>query len=184
MVWRLEEKNQFSSPYPKKWDVSECKNNRAIALIPHASKIILHIVNERLRPHLERELPPAGFRGGHDTRDHIFATSLKNARNIGERHILCFIDYAKAYDCLGYGPLWIALQALRSPQPYSSTTKKPLWRPIGLCAYCSGDSDWFNLGKGVRQGCIFSPTLFNCRAHHETCSWWMDWRHISRRLAA
>ena len=57
------------STLPKKGDASECKNHHTIALIPHASKILLHIINERLRPHIERALPAeqAGFMKGRGT---------------------------------------------------------------------------------------------------------------------
>ena len=71
--WPADWKNSTFLTLPKKGDVSECKNNRTIALISHLSKILLHIINERLRPILDRELPAeqAGFRRGRGTRDQI-----------------------------------------------------------------------------------------------------------------
>ena len=62
-IWPEDWKKSVFLTLPKKGDPSECKNHRTIALIPHASKILLHIINVRLRPHIERELPAeqAGF---------------------------------------------------------------------------------------------------------------------------
>ena len=101
-TWPKDWKRSVFLTIPKKGDASECKNHRTIALISHASKILLHIINERLRPYLDQELPAeqAGFRRGRGTRDqianicHIMEKSLEFQRNV----YFCFIDYAKAFD--------------------------------------------------------------------------------------
>ena len=169
-IWPEDWKKSVFLTLPKKGDVSECKNNRTIALIPHASKILLHILNERLRPHLERELPSeqAGFRRGRGTRDHIanIRHIIEKCKEYKRKAYLCFIDYAKAFDCVRYGPLWIALQALGVPSHLVQLLKSLYDGQLACVRTAQGDSDWFNLGQGVRQGCILSPTLFNLYAEH------------------
>ena len=90
-MWPTDWKNSTFLTLPKEGDVSECKNNRTIALIFHLSKILLHIINERLCSIIERELPPehAGLCRGRGTRDQIFNIRhiLENAQNLTERSI-------------------------------------------------------------------------------------------------
>jgi hypothetical protein len=155
---------------PKKGDLSECKNHRTIALIPHASKILLHIINNRLKPHLDRELPveQAWFRPGRGTRDQI-----ANIRHVMEKCLefnrsicLCFIDYAKAFDCVRYTSLWTALLELGIPMHLVQLIRN-LYDGQEACVRTEkGNTSWFNLGQGVRQGCILSPALFNLYAEY------------------
>jgi hypothetical protein len=167
-TWPEEWKQSVFLTLPKKGDASECKNHRTIALIPHASKILLHIINERLRPHLERELPveQAGFRKGRGTRDqianirHIMEKCLEFQRNI----YMCFIDYAKAFDCVRHSALWTALHEMGIPAHLIHLIRN-LYDGQAACVRTEkGNSDWFVLGQGVRQGCILSPSLFNLYA--------------------
>ena len=169
-AWPTDWKKSVFLTLPKKGDVSECKNNRTIALIPHASKVLLSIINERLRHHLERELPPeqAGFRRGRGTRDHI-----ANIRHIIEKCtefrrnvFLCFIDYSKAFDCVQYGALWKALLTMGIPAHLVELIQNLYDGQLACVRTDKGNSDWFSLGQGVRQGCILSPTLFNLYAEY------------------
>ena len=93
----------------KKGDASECKNHRTIALIHHVSKILLHTINERLRPHIERELPAeqAGFMKGRGIRDQIanIRHIMEKCSEFKQKIFLCFIDYSKAFDCVRYSAL-------------------------------------------------------------------------------
>ena len=168
--WPEDWKKSVFLTLPKKGDISECKNNRTIALIPHASKILLHILNERLKPHLERELPPeqSGFRRGRGTRDHIanIRHIIEKCKEYRRKAYICFIDYAKAFDCVRYGPLWNALQALGVPSHLVQLLRSLYDGQLACVRTAQGDSDWFNLGQGVRQGCILSPTLFNLYAEY------------------
>ena len=178
-TWPEDWKKSVFLTLPKKGDISECKNNRTIALIPHASKILLHIINERLRPHLERELPPeqAGFRRGRGTRDHIanIRQIISKCMEYRREVYLCFIDYAKAFDCVRYGPLWNALLSLGVPNHLVQLVKN-LYDGQQACVRTEkGNSDWFNIGQGVRQGCILSPTLFNLYAEYIMRRALVDW---------
>ena len=91
-------------PIPKKGNAKECSNYHTIALISHTSKVKLKILQARLQQYVNRELPDvqAGFRKGRGTRDqmaniHYF---IKKAREFQKNISFCFIDYAKAFDCV------------------------------------------------------------------------------------
>ena len=169
-TWPTEWKKSVFLTLPKKGDISQCKNNRTIALIPHASKVLLCIINERLRPHLERELPPeqAGFRRGRGTRDHIanIRHIIEKCKEFNRKASLCFIDYSKAFDCVRYSALWNALLALGIPAHLVELIQNLYNGQLACVRTVAGDSDWFSLGQGVRQGCILSPTLFNLYAEY------------------
>ena len=113
--WPEDWKKSVFLTLPKKRDASECKNRRTIVLTPHTSKILLHIINERLRPHIERELPAwqVGFMKGRGIANirHIMEMCFEFQQKI----FLCFIDYSKAFDCVRYSALWTALQEMGIP---------------------------------------------------------------------
>ena len=90
-------------PIPKKGNAKECSNYHTIALISHASKVRLKILQARLQQYVNHELPDvqAGFRKGRGTRDQIanICWIIKKAREFQKNIYFCFIDYAKAFDC-------------------------------------------------------------------------------------
>ena len=94
---------------PKKGNAKECSNYLTIALISHASKEMLKILQARLQQYVNRELPDvqAGFRKGRGTRDQIanICWVIKKAREFQKNIYFCFIDYAKAFDCMDYKKL-------------------------------------------------------------------------------
>ena len=104
--WPQDWKRAVFIPIPKKGNAKECSNYCTIALISHASKVMLRILQARLQQYVNRELPvvPAGFRKGRGTRDQI-ANILwisKKAREFQKNIYFCFIDYAKAFDCVDH----------------------------------------------------------------------------------
>ena len=90
-------------PIQKKGNAKECSNYRTIALISHASKVMLKILQARLQQYVNRELPDvqASFRRGRGTRDQIanICCIMEKAREFQKNIYFCFIDYAKAFDC-------------------------------------------------------------------------------------
>ena len=102
--WPQDWKGSVFIPIPKKGNAKECSNYRTIALISHASKVMLKILQARLQQYLNCELPDvqAGFRTGRGTRDQIANIHwiIKKAREFQKHIYFCFIDYAKAFDCL------------------------------------------------------------------------------------
>ena len=95
---------------PKKDNAKECSNYHTIALRSHASKVMLKILQARLQQYVNRELPDvqAGFRKGRGTRDQIanICWIIKKAREFQKNIYFCFIDYAKAFDCVDHNKLW------------------------------------------------------------------------------
>ena len=102
-------KNVIFIPIPKKGNAKECSNDCTIALISHASKVMLKILQARLQQYVNREVPDVqtGFRKGRGTRVQIANTRwiIKKAREFQKNIYFCFIDYAKAFDCVDHNRL-------------------------------------------------------------------------------
>uniref|UniRef100_W5NA41 Reverse transcriptase domain-containing protein n=1 Tax=Lepisosteus oculatus TaxID=7918 RepID=W5NA41_LEPOC len=149
---------------PKKGVARDCCNYRNIALIPHASKVLLKIVQQRLHPIIEAELPDsqAGFKRGRGTPDHItnLLWIMEKCKNI----YICFINYSKAFDCIEHDKLWKALQELGVPAHLIQLIRSFFKDREATVRTQHGDTKWFKIEKGVRQGCILSPFLFNLYA--------------------
>ena len=99
----------LSIPIPKKGYAKECSNYQIIALISHASKVMLKILQARIQQYVNHELPDvqAGFRKGRGTRDQIANIHwiIEKAREFQKNIHFCFIDYAKAFDCIDHKKL-------------------------------------------------------------------------------
>ena len=106
-------------PLPKKGNAKECSNYRIIALISHASKVMLKILQARLRQFMNCEFPDvqAGFRKGRGTRDQIanICWIMEKAGTFQKTICFCFIDYAKAFDCVDHNKLWKILKEMGIP---------------------------------------------------------------------
>ena len=106
-----------SIPIPKKVNTKECSNYCTIALISHASKVMLKILQVRLQQYMNHQLPDvqAGFRKGRGTRDQIANSNwiIEKAREFQKN--ICFIDYTKAFDCVDHKKLWKILQETEIP---------------------------------------------------------------------
>ena len=94
---------------PKERNAKECSNYHTIVLISRASKVMLQILQARLQQYVNHELPDiqAGFRNGRGTRDQIANTRwiIEKAREFQKNVYFCFIDYAKAFDCVDHNKL-------------------------------------------------------------------------------
>ena len=104
---------------PKKGNAKECSNYCTIALISHASKVMLKILQARLQQYVNRKIPDfqAGFRKGRGTRDQIANTwwIIGKTREFQENIYFCFIDYAKVFDCVDHNKMWKTLQEMGIP---------------------------------------------------------------------
>ena len=109
----------------------------------------------------------AGFRKGRGTRDQIanIWQIIKKAREF-QKNILCFIDYAKALDCLDHNNLWKILKEMGIPDHFSCLLRNLYAGQEATVGTRHGTMDWFKIGKGIRQGCILSPCLFNLYAEY------------------
>ena len=121
-------------PIPKKGNAKECSNYLTIALISHASKVMLKILQARLQQYMNRELPDvqAGFRKGRGTRDQIanIRWIIEKAREFQKNIYFCFIDYAKAFDCVDHNKRWKILKEMGIPdRPPDLPLEKFVCRP-------------------------------------------------------
>ena len=108
--WLQDWKRSVFIPVPKKGNAEECSNYHTIALISHAGKVMLKILQARLQQYVNCDLPDvqAGFRKGRGTRHQIANISwiIEKAREFQKNIYFCFIDYAKAFDCVDHKKLW------------------------------------------------------------------------------
>ena len=104
--WPQDWERSVFIPIPKKGNAKECSNSRTIALISQGSKVMLKILQDRLQKYVNREHPDvqAGFRKGRGTRDQIANVHwiIEKARDFQKNIYLCFIEYAKAFDCMDH----------------------------------------------------------------------------------
>ena len=107
--WPQDWKRSVFIPIPKKGNAKECSNYHTIALISHASKVMLKILQARLQQYVNHELPDvqACFRKGRGTRDQIanICWIVEKAREFQKKIYFCFIDYAKAFDFMDHNKL-------------------------------------------------------------------------------
>ena len=107
--WPQDLKRSVFIPIPKKGNAKECSNYRTIALISHASKVMLKILQAMLQQYMNHELPDvqAGFRKGRGTRDQIanICWIMEKAREFRKNTYFFFIYYAKAFDCVDHNKL-------------------------------------------------------------------------------
>ena len=117
--WPQDWKMSVFIPIPKKGNAKECSNYRTIALISHASKVMLKILQARLQQYVKSELSDvqAGFRNRREIRDQIANIHwiIEKARSFQESIYFCFLDYAKAFDCVDHNKLWKILKEMGIP---------------------------------------------------------------------
>ena len=130
---------------------------------------MLKLLQTRLQQYVNRELPDvqAGFRKGRGTRDQIANTHwiIKKAREFQKNIYFCFIDHAKAFDCMGHNKLWKILKELGIPDHLTCLLIN-LYAVQEATVRTGHGTDWFQIGKGVCQVCILSPCLFNLNAEY------------------
>ena len=127
-------------------------------LISHASKVMLKILQATLQLHVNPELPnvQAGFRKGRGTRDQIanICWIIEKAREFQKDIYFCFIDYAKAFDCVDHNKLWKNLKAMGIPDHLTCLLRNLYAGQEATVRTGHRTTDWLQIGKRVHQGCI------------------------------
>ena len=168
-------------PTPKKGNAKECSNYRTHALISHASKVRLKIFQIWLQQNMNREIPDVqvGFRKGRGIRDQIanIRWIMEKAREFQKNIYFCFIDHAKAFDCVDHNKLWKIIQEMGIPDHLICLLRNLYAGQEATVRTEHGTTDWFQIGKGVCQGCILSSCLFNFYAEYimRNAGWEKHW---------
>ena len=119
---------------------------------------------------MNRELPgvQAGFRKSRGTRDQIanIRWIIEKPREFQKNIYFCFIDYTKALDCVDHSKLWKILQEMGIPDHLTCLLRNLYAGQEATVRTGHGTTDWFPIGKGIRQGCILSPCLFRLYAEY------------------
>lgn len=164
-IWPDDWCSSLYIPLYKKGNPADCNNYRMIALIPHACKILLQIINNRLRPYLLPQIAEeqTGFMPGKGTREQIgnVRQLIEKAREFNIEMYLCFIDYSKAFDLVKWQKLWQILKEMGVPDHLILLIRQLYQHNYGLIRINDVTSNRFQAMKGVRQGCVLSPLLFN-----------------------
>ena len=144
------EKLSFHSS-PKKGNAKECSNYHSIALISHASKVMLKILQARLQQYVNRELPDvqAGFRKGRGTRDQManMCWIMEKARKFQKNIYFCFIDYTKAFVCVDHNKLWKILKEMGIPDHLTCLLRNLHAGQEATVRIRHGTTDWLQIGK-------------------------------------
>ena len=169
--WPQDWKRSVFIPIPKRGNAKECSNYCTIAFISHARKLMLKILQARLQQYVNYELPDiqAGFRKGRGTRVQITNIHwvIEKAREFQKRIYFYFIDYAKAFDCVDDNKLWKILKEMGIPDHLTCLLRNHITGQETTVRTGHGKTDWLKLGKGVCQGYILSPCLFNLYAMYK-----------------
>ena len=149
--WPQDWKRSVFIAIPKKGNAKECSNYCTIALISHASKVMLKIVQARLQEYVNRELPDvqAGFRKGRGTRDQIanIRWIMEEAREFQKSIYFRFIDYAKAFDCVDHKKLWKILKQTGIPDHLICLLRNLYAGQEATVRTGQGTTDWLQIGK-------------------------------------
>ena len=168
--WPQDWKRSVFIPVPKKGNAKQCSNYSTIALISHASKVMLKILQASLQQYVNHELPEVqpGFRKGRGTRDQIVNIHwiIDKAREFQKNIYFCFIDYAKAFVCVDHNKLWKILKGMGIPDHLTSLLRNLYAGQEATVRTGHQTTDWFQIGKGIHQGYILSLCLFNLYAEY------------------
>ena len=162
--WPQDWKRSVFIPIPMKGNAKEC-NYCTITLISYASKVILKILQVRLQQYMNCELPNSQvqFTKGKGTRDQIanICWIIEKAREFQKSIYFCFIDCAKTFDCVDHNKLWKILKEMVIPVHLICLLRNLYVCQEAIVTTGHGTTDWFQIRKGERQGCILSLCLFD-----------------------
>ena len=131
---------------------------------------MLKILQARLQQYVNCELPDvqAGFRKGRGTRDQIANIHwiIEKVKEFQKNIYFCFIDYAKAFDCVDHDKLWKILKEMGIPDHLTCLLRNLCVGQEATVRTGHGTTDWFQIGKGVHRGCTLSSRLFNLYAEN------------------
>ena len=159
-IWKTQQWKR-SVFIPKKGNAKECSNYCTIALISHASKVMLKILQARLQQYVNHELPDVHLEleKAEEPEIKLPTTIGSSKKQESSRKNMCFIDYVKTFVCITTH--WKILQEMGISDHLTCLLRNLYAGQEATVRTGHGTTDWFQIGKGVCQGCILSPYLFN-----------------------
>ena len=152
---------------PKKPNTLDCDQHRTISLMSHTLKLLLKIVLERCRSQIRPEIAQCqfGFKG---TRNAIFTLRMLSERSIQHQQniYICFIDYKKVFDRVRHNRLFKMLKDLGLDEKDQRIIYNLYHLQKGAIKLPNGLTEWTEINRGVRQGCVMSPNFFNLYSEH------------------
>ena len=149
----------------KKANATECGDHRTMSLMAHTTKLLLKIVLARIRNKLEQEIAETqfGYRKHSGTREAIFAlrTICERCIQMQREVYLCFIDYSKAFDKVQHDKMMELLNKCQLGKENIQMIAEFYWKQKAAIRLENELTDYVQINRGVRQGCVLSPTLFN-----------------------
>ena len=164
--WPQDWKRSVFIPIPEKGNAKECSNYCTIALISHASKVMLKILYAGLQQYMNRELPDVKL---YLEKERSNCQRLLDHRKLLAREFqknICFIDYAKAFDYVDHTKLWKILKEMGIPDHLTCLLRNLYAGQEATVRTEHETADWFQIGKGAHQSCILLPCLFNFYAEY------------------
>ena len=125
---------------------------------------MLKILQARLQQYVNRELPDV--QAEPEIKLPAFSGSSKKQESSRKNIYFCLTDYAKPFDCVDHNKLWEILKEMGPPDHLTCLLKNLCSGQEAIVRTRHGTKDWFQIGKGVRQGCLLSPCLFNLYAEY------------------
>ena len=172
-------------PIPKRGNAKESSNYCTIALTLYTSKEMPKILQARLQENMIHELPhvQAGYRKGSRIRDQIANIHwvIKKTREFQKN--IYFTDYIKAFDSVDHNKLWKILKEMGIPDHLTCLLRNLNEGQEATVRTGHGTTDWFQIGKGVHQGCIVSPCLLNLYAEYIMRNAGLDEAHAGIKIA-
>ena len=152
-MWSQDWKSWILLPVPNKGSTKEDLNHQTIALISHASKVMLKILQARLQQYMNQELSEVqgGFRKHTGSRVQInnICWIIEKAREFQKNIDLCFINYDKAFDCMDHNKLWNTLKEMGIPDHLTCFLRNLYVGQEAIVKSLYGTTDWFRIEKGV-----------------------------------
>ena len=150
-IWSIGHRTGKNQLFPKKGNAKECSNYRTIALISHASKVMIKILQARHQQYGYLELPDvqAGFRKGRGTRGQIanICWIMEKAREFQKNIHFCFIDYDKAFDYVDHNKLWKILKEMGIPDHLTCLLRNLYASQEATVRTGRETTDWFQRGS-------------------------------------
>ena len=173
--WPKDWKRSVFIPIPKKGNAKEYSNYHTTALMSHASEEMFKILHAGLQQYMNWEPPAvqAGFRKRQRNQRSNCQQCwiIQKAREFQKNVYFCFIDYTKAFDCVDHNKLWNILPEMGIPDHLTCLLRNLYAGQEATVRTGHGTTDWFQIGKGVQQGCILSPFLFNFYGEYIMLGW-------------